>query len=149
MPLSDPKRQQIIAAIVARLAAITAGGSYFYTPSVGNDYRHNSEITQFPYYGVIEGEETNEYVTFSPFVETTMRVTIIGWISDAGDRRAAVNRAIGDVERAWVTDEKFGGLCFDSRIVSVRTDEAALFAKPFAYFEMDAEVIWQHAQNDI
>jgi hypothetical protein len=149
MPPSDPKRQAIIDAIVARLAAITAGATYFFTPEVGVDYRHHSEITKFPYYGVIEGDEMNDFLAMTPQIKTTLSVSIVGWVSDAEDRRKALNRAVADVQRAIVSDDTWGGIAFETRPLSVITDEATLFAKPFAYFEINIQVVWHHDHQTI
>jgi hypothetical protein len=154
MPPSEPIRQQLIAKIVTRLQGIAAGGTYWYTPcEVAQDWRSFTEIPKLaqdrPFYGVIEGDENNEYNTFGPTISTKLIVIIVGWITDQKDRRRALNRAIGDVQKAIFSDAEWTGSAFNTRPVRVSNDEAALVAKPFGYFELEMEIEYIHAEGTV
>lgn len=139
MPI-DPIDEQILAAVKTRLSLITNGSTYFYTPGeVLRDWKNFDEVKGFPFYGVIEGELKREEATFSN-VEVTLPATIVGWVKHDTDRRSVLNKAVADVIRAIYTDETWGGLALITKVVSRATDEAAIAAKPFAYFELSIQI---------
>lgn len=145
MPV-DPIDEQILAKIATRLGAIVSGATYFYTPGeVARDWKNWDEVKRFPFYGVIEGARVRTEDTYTK-VETTLTAHIVGWVN--GDkmgvsRRIAVNRAIADVIRAIYTDESWDGLVLITQVPEIATDEAAVAANPYAYFEIKLSIDYQ------
>src|SRR2546422_422684 len=106
---SEPLREQLLAAVQARLAAIAAGATYWYTPAeVARDWKNFDQVAGFPFYGVIEGEEVTEPLAYKE-IAARLRVIIVGWVRDEQSRRVVLNRAVGDVQRACFSDETWGG----------------------------------------
>ncbi len=141
---TEPIREQLIAAIEARLKAITAGATYFFTPcEVGRDWKNFNELPNLapkrPYYAVLDGRETRPPSTFTQ-IKATFSPTIIGWVKHDTDRRKHVNEAIADVIRSIYTDEEWAGLALVTNVTEIITDEAALVAKPYAYFEVTLQI---------
>ena len=137
---TDPIDEQILAAIKTRLAALTTGATYFYTPGeVLRDWKNFDEVKAFPFYGIIEGELKREEGTFSK-VAVTLPVTIVGWVRHETDRRSVMNKAAADVIRSIYTDETWGGLALITKVLGRATDEAAVAAKPYAYFEISLQI---------
>ena len=148
MPV-DPIDEQILAKIAARLKAITAGTIYFYTPGeVARDWKNWEELTSFPFYGVIEGKRDRLIDTFTK-IDVALTVTIVGWVKSEADRRTVLNRAIADVIQAiyaangGVEGESWGGLALITNVTQIVTDEAAVVAKPHAYFEITLSIQYQ------
>lgn len=145
MPV-DPIDEQILAKIATRLAAIVTGATFFFTPGeVARDWKNWDEVKSFPFYGVIEGTRVRTEDTYTK-VETNLTAHIVGWVN--GDkmglsRRIAVNRAIADVVRAIYADESWDGLALITTVPEIATDEAAVAAKPYAYFEMKLSIDYQ------
>ena len=55
-PSAEPIREQILDAVKTRLAALTTGSTYWFTPGeVSRDWKNYDEPTGYPFYGVIEG----------------------------------------------------------------------------------------------
>lgn len=149
MPPSEPITEQLIDAIVARLQGITAGADYWYTPGeVARDWKNYPEVRGFPFYGVIDGEQRGEDLT-NVEIEETFFVTIVGWIKDTTDRRQAVRRALADVTKALHSDDTFGGLAQRMLAPGSVSDEAALVAKPFAYFELTVPIVYDRARTAV
>jgi len=135
MPV-DPIDEQILAKIATRLKMLDAGVTYFYTPGeVARDWKNWDEVTTFPFYGVIEGRRARPIDTYTT-VTAELTVTIVGWVKHDQERRTVLNRAIADVIRAVYTDESWGGLALITKVAEIVTDEAAVVAKPHAYFEL-------------
>lgn len=155
MPPVEPIREQIVAAVAARLTGLTAGATYWYTPAeVLRDWVSFDQAKcapSRPTYCVIEGQEIvdakmNESNTH---IYQVLTVLVVGWVKDQHERRRAVNRAIGDVTVAAASDEHWGlapTVLWTDR-PTVRTDEAALFAQPFAYFELALDVQYVRARK--
>lgn len=140
---TDPIDEQILAKIKTRLSAIAAGATYFYTPGeVSRDWKNWDEVRGFPFYGVIEGELQRPADTFTT-VDVILPVTIVGWVKSDQDRRIVLNRAAADVIRALYTDETWGGLALITKVLRRPTDEAAVVAKPHAYFELALQIEYQ------
>jgi YHS domain-containing protein len=139
MPV-DPIDEQILDRVRARLAAIVTGDTYFYSPGeTARDWKNWDEVKSFPFYGVIEGRRGRPIDTFTK-VEAQLTVTIVGWIKHDANRRVVLNRAIADVIRAVYTDETWGGLALITDVPEIVTDEAAVVAKPHAYFEITLRI---------
>lgn len=141
---TEPIREQILAAVKSRLAGITAGATYWFTPGdVVRDWKNYDEAEELakdrPVYGVIEGVERRPSTTYTQ-VKAVLTVIVIGWVMDEENRRVAVNRAIADVIRALYQDEEWSGLALVTRVTEIATDEAAVVARPHAYFELTAEI---------
>lgn len=151
---SEPIREQLLAKVRDRLAAIAAGATYWFTPGeVARDYKHYEECQDLakdkPFYGVIEGDETKSGFTY-PNIQAELKVVIVGWVVDEAARRIAVNRAIGDVLRACFSDEKWDALALETKdAVTIRTDEATWAAKPYAYFEVELTIVYVHARTAV
>jgi hypothetical protein len=146
---TEPVREQILAAVRTRLAAIVTGATYWYTPvEVARDWKNFDEAPGFPFYGVIEGQEVTEAFAYKQ-IRATLRVILIGWVRDDQNRRIVLNRAVADVQRAVFSEESWGGLALETKPVSIRSDEAALVAKPYAYFEVEMDVVYVHALADV
>ncbi len=144
-PSAEPIREQILAAVAVRLAAITAGSTYWATPGeVGRDWKNFDEPKGYPFYGVIEGVEEPDGED-NVDVHEVFTVLVIGWVKGE-DRRTLVNRAIGDIKTAIYTDETWSALAIWTEAPSVVTDEAALVAKPFGYFELTMKVHYDRAR---
>ncbi len=140
---TDPIDEQILQKIEARLKAIVAGAAYFYTPmDVGRDWKNWDEARGFPCYGVIEGRRARPIDTFTK-IDAQLTVIIIGWVKHDSERRIHLNRAIADVVRAVYTDESWGGLALITKVTEIVTDEAAVVAKPHAYFELTLAIEYQ------
>jgi hypothetical protein len=139
MPI-DPTDEQILAKVAARLSGFVAGDTYFYTPGeVGRDWKNWDEVKSFPFYGVIEGRRARTIDTFTK-IEAQLSVIIMGWVKHDANRRVVLNRAIADVIRAVYTDETWGGLALITDVPEIATDEAAVVAKPHAYFELTLRI---------
>lgn len=142
MPI-DPIDEQILAKIDARLKALVAGATYFYTPGdVARDWKNWDEVKGFPFYGVIEGRRARPIDTFT-MVTARLAVTIVGWVKSDAQRRIVLNRAIADVVRACYADESWDGLALITTVTEIVTDEAAVVAKPHAYFEVTLQIEYQ------
>lgn len=140
---TDPIDEQILTKIQARLAGLTSGATYFYTPGeVLRDWKNWDEVRSFPFYGVIEGRRTRPIDTFTA-VAAQLTVTIVGWIKSESNRRSVLNRAIADVIRAVYVDESWDALALITKVPEIVTDEAAVVAKPHAYFELTLEIEYQ------
>lgn len=143
MPPADPKDEQILQAIEARLKAIVQGATFFYTPGeVFRDWKNWDEVRSFPYYGIIEGELQRQEDTFTK-VDVILPVTIVGWVRHDTTRRVVLNRASADVIRAIYQDESWGGLALITKVLRRPTDEAAAISKPHAYFELSLQIEYQ------
>lgn len=139
MPI-DPIDEQILAKVAARLKSLTAGATYFYTPGeVARDWKNWDEINAFPFYGVIEGRRVRPADTFTT-IDARLTVTIVGWVKHDALRRTVLNRAVADVIRACYTDESWDGLALITTVTEIVTDEAAVVAKPHAYFEITLQI---------
>jgi hypothetical protein len=140
---SDPIDEQILAQIQARLQAMVSGDLYFYSPGeVSRDWSNWDEVKSFPFYGVIEGRRTRSIDTYTT-VTATLTVTIVGWVRHETERRIALNRAVADVIRAVYQDESWSGLALITAVTEIVTDEAAVAAKPYAYFELTLAIDYQ------
>ena len=140
---TDPIDEQILAKIAARLAGITKGEVYFYTPGeVARDWKNWDQVNAFPFYGVIEGRRTLPIDTFTT-IAAQLTVTIVGWVKSDAHRRIELNRAIADVIRACYADESWSGLALITKVPEIVTDEAAAAAKPHAYFEGTLQIEYQ------
>ncbi len=145
MPV-EPRDEQILAAIDARLKAIVKGDTYFFTPGeVSRDWKNFDEVKSFPFYGIIEGELQRKEDTYLK-VDVVLPVTIVGWVN--GDkqglnRRIALNRCAADVIRAIYVDEEWSGLALITKVLRRPTDEAFAYAKPHAYFELALQIEYQ------
>ena len=152
-PAAEPIREQIIAAIVTRLEGITAGSDFWYTPGeVSRDWKSYQEVLGFPFYGVIDGDESTQEQTNCEVTET-FNVIIVGWLKD-DNRRRAVNRAIADLKVAIFSTviSASGHTLGVTEVVrslapSTVTDEAALVAKPFGYFEFRLPVEYDRQRS--
>ena len=146
MPPTDPRDEQILAALEARLKAIVTGATYFYTPGeVARDWKNFDEVKSFPFYGIIEGELRRTEDTYTK-VDVILPVTIVGWVNGdkmAVNRRIALNRCAADVIRAIYADEEYGGLALITKVVRRSTDEAFMVSKPHAYFELALSIEYQ------
>lgn len=146
---SEPRTEQLIDAIVARLGAITAGATYWYTPGeVARDWKNYSEITGFPFYGVIDGEQHGDELT-NMEIQETFTVIIVGWIKDTTDRRQAVRRAIADVMKAVHSDDTWGDLALRTLAPFSTTDQSALVAKPYGYFELSVPIVYDRVRTAV
>lgn len=149
---ADSTAERLLVAIQTRLAGIEAGTSYFFTPSeVTRDWVGFHEAKGYPTYCVIEGQREPyelEQLTMGT-CGSRLGLYIVGLISDDTARRTTLNRCIADVCRALFTDQTFGGLALWLRQPTIKTDEAALFAKPFAYFELTTAAYYVHAPGDV
>jgi hypothetical protein len=148
---SEPKAEQILEAVRARVASIVAGATYWYTPGeVSRDWKDASEVNSFPFYGVIEGALERNEKTMTQ-IEERLNVIIVGWVSGTSDvsRRTLLNRCASDLIKAIYADHSWGGLALWSRVVSVETDEATIIAKPFGYFELTMETFWVGARTTV
>lgn len=148
---SEPIREQLITKVKDRLAAITAGATFWFTPGdVVRDWKNYDEAEELakdrPVYGVIEGVERRPASTYTQ-IKAVLTVIIIGWVMDEENRRIAMNRAIADVIRALYQDEEWNGLALVTRVTEIATDEAAVVAKPHAYFELTAEIEYMVART--
>lgn len=140
---TDPVDEQILQKIETRLKAIDAGATYFYTPGeVARDWKNWDEINACPFYGVIEGRRERPIDTYTT-IEARMTVTIVGWVKHDAQRRIVLNRAIADVIRSVYVDESWGGLALITKVTEIITDEAAVVAKPHAYFELTLAIDYQ------
>lgn len=147
---TEPIRERLVTAVQQRLASITAGATYWYTPGeVGRDWRHFQEVRATPFYAVIEGPSEAEPTTLASQVRETQTVIVVGWIKDTSNRRQALNRAIGDVIRAIYVDETWGGLALVTRPPSVITDEAAVVAQPWGYFELTMQIEYLRHRTEV
>lgn len=152
---AEPIREQIVAAVAARLATLTAGAVYWYTPAeVRRDWVGFAEAKAslaHPTYCVIEGPEEGDPDggATAQYIFQVLTVIVAGWVMDQSDRRRAVNRAIGDVTVAVAQDVTWGlaGVVLMTNRLTVKTDEAALFAPPYAYFEMELGVHYVRARS--
>ena len=145
---AEPIDEQILGKVAARLGAITAGATYFYTPGeVARDWKNWDEVRSFPFYGIIEGELSRKEDTYT-MVDVILPVTIVGWVKHESTRRSALNRAAADVIRAIYTDETWGGLALITKVLRRSTDEAAVVAKPHAYFELALQIEYQLARTE-
>lgn len=137
---ADPIDEQILQKITARLKAMVAGETYFYTPGeVARDWKNWDQVESFPFYGVIEGSRVRTIDTFTT-IDAQLTATIVGWVRHDAERRIVLNRAIADVIRALYTDESWDGLALITKVTEIKTDEAAVVAKPHAYFELTLEI---------
>lgn len=140
---TDPIDEQILAKVAARLNAITTGATYFYTPGeVARDWKNWDEVKSFPFYGVIEGRRARTIDTYTK-IDAQLTVTIVGWVRHDAQRRTVLNRAIADVIRAIYTDESWDNLALITKVTEIATDEAAVVAKPHAYFEITLAIEYQ------
>lgn len=140
---TDPIDEQILAKVKTRLAALTAGSTYFYTPGeVSRDWKNWDEVKSFPFYGVIEGRRVRQIDTFTK-IDAQLTVTIVGWVRSDSDRRTVLNRAIADVIRSVYADETWDSLALITKVNEIVTDEAAVVAKPHAYFEITLQIDYQ------
>lgn len=153
-PAAEPLREQLLAAVTARLAALTAGTTYWFTPAEATRDWKSWEETKAeagkPGYGIIEGKEIQEDLTNTE-VHVTHDVTVTGWIKEDQNRRTALNRAIADIVKAIYTDETWGlpVTAAWTNVVEIVTDEAALQSQGFAYFELTARVHYDRARTSV
>lgn len=148
MPI-DPLREQLLAAVAARLSTLTADGTTWYMPGeVSRDWKNFDEAKGFPCYGVIEGPEEPDGED-NDQVHEVLTVTVVGWVKAPSDRRIVLNRAIGDVKRAIYLDETWGGLALWTAAPRVETDEATIEAKPFAYFELTMAIHYDRPRRSV
>ena len=146
---TDPIRRTIVTAIRDRLAAITMGTTYFYTPrDVGTQLKGFNEVAGFPAYCVIGGDEQPSELTNAEITER-LTVHLVVWVSDDKDRHLMLDRALADVKRALYVDNDLAGLVLSLTPGPTRTDESALFARPIAYGEIDVLVEYDHARRDV
>jgi hypothetical protein len=160
-PSADPIREQLIAKVRARLDAITAGSTYWFTPAeVVRDLKNFDEIkasydaaagTIKPTYCVIEGQERKDenHPESSRMVFLILDVTIVGWVKATKDRRTALNRAIGDVLTAIWTDEKWDGLALITDYQKSVTDQAAFQNNNVAYFEISIGIHYDRSRYTV
>ena len=149
MPPAEPIREQILAAVHTRLSGLTANGTYWYTPGeVARDCKNFDEPRGFPFYGVIEGQEAPDGED-NDDVHEVLTVIVVGWIKNQENRRIVLNRAIGDVKKAIFTDETWGDLAIWTEAPTVITDEAALVAKPFGYFELTMQIHYDRTRATV
>jgi|CXWL01.1.fsa_nt_gi hypothetical protein len=140
MPL-EPKTEQLLTRMVARLSAIVAGELYWYTPgeAVARDWKNFSQVVGTPFYGVIEGESTSVRGAY-PSVTVQQTVIVVVWVKQDVDRRTVLQRAVGDVLTALFLDPTFGGLAIKTDPPSVSTDEASFAIEAWAYAEITVTV---------
>jgi hypothetical protein len=140
-PTEEPIREQILAEVAARYAALKANGVFWFTPGeVGRDWKNFDEVQAFPFYGVIEGQATPQEEASQEDELHGLDVTTVIWVRDDEARRTVLNRAIADVVRAAELDDTWDGLAVRTELLRIITDEAALVAKPFAYAEVTHRV---------
>lgn len=123
---SESLREQVFDSIADALAAITAGGTYWYTPA--NVFRYDLpdvDAISFPTYVVADDSETVDRLT-KPLAHRSLTVTVsavhMAQIQDGPDRVA--RRLLQDIQTAVLADPTRGGLAVDTREVSSRLDIA-------------------------
>lgn len=149
---SEPIVEQIMDAVLARFAALTAGATYWYTPrTVRRDWLNYDQALAAkdrPVYCLIEGPQVNE-AEDNQNVRMRFTIIIAAWINDPSDRRQAVNRCWADLIRSVYTDETWGlsPTVEWTDMESHEPDEAALVSAPHAYFEMRLGVHYVRARS--
>jgi len=109
-PSAEPLRVQVINRIAAKLAAITAGADYWYTPArVEKRYIPTEEIHESPIYMVFAGTGEGQ-VTPAAYAGADTRywedvlVTIQGVVKSDTDTATIVGRCIRDIRKALDAD---------------------------------------------
>lgn len=148
---SESLSEQIVDAITARLSALTAGATYWFTPSeVTRTWKIPPEAPKLardrPSYAVIAGEEASPPGTYT-FDRTMLPIKLIVWVEEPGDRQQALNRAIADIRVAIGSDITWSGLAMDTEITAVRRDDAPVSGQPFAYAVMELNVMYMHVRT--
>lgn len=148
----ESREEQIVSAMVARYRAITAGTTYWYTPStVLRDWRTAEELTAYPAYSVIEGELQRTPLTLTTD-RITLPVTVVGWVHGERlqvSRRVALTRCVADLLRATYQDETWGGLALVTRVARRVTDEGALVTQPLGYLELELQVLYVLPRGEV
>ena len=148
-PAAEPISQQIVAAVVTRLKALTAGSTYWYAPGqVVTDAQRVNDIRSYPSYGVwVTGE--SPATEDNRDVHESLGIEIEVWVSDAEDRLRALRRAVADLKAAIAVDERWGlpaVVVQTSAPVVAVTDPADIDA-PFAHAKVAFTVFYDRLRT--
>jgi hypothetical protein len=120
------KRQQIVSEIVTNLKTIDGT-----TPWLSNLWNNVfdklifwDEVNDFPTVSVVSGDESREYLPGN-FKWAYLTVNIRIYVK-ADDPKTELENIFGDIESVIDDTNELGGLCVDTRILSLTDDEGLL-----------------------
>lgn len=145
-------RERIVQGIETALLAVDGTGSYRYDVRRAiRGQQHKGKLQVYPSCYIYEVSERKGEGNFSPLgvVGCVLSIVVVIWgrEPDDGGRPTEANELLGDLKRAVLANQQWGGLAISTRIVSNKQELSEALV-PYGGNALSLEIIYRHLRTD-